>query len=96
MLRSGTTVGVNVEEANQAESKSDFIHKLAISNKEAHETHYWLRLLRDAGLLETRLAESLLTDCEELMRMLTASIKSSKKAQLLRFLTVGALSPSSS
>jgi four helix bundle protein len=91
ILRSGTSVGANVEEANQAESKTDFIHKLAISNKEAYETHYWLRLLRDADLLEARLAESLLNDCEELIRILTASIKSSKKAHLLRFLMLGGI-----
>jgi four helix bundle protein len=92
ILRSGTSIGANVEEANQAESKSDFIHKLAVSNKEAHETHYWLRLLRDAELLDTRLAASMLSDCEELMRILTASIKSSKKAQFLRvFLLAGTI-----
>jgi four helix bundle protein len=46
ILKSGTSVGANVEEANQGQSKSDFIHKLSISQKEAAETHYWLRLLR--------------------------------------------------
>jgi len=85
ILRSGTSVGANIEEANQAESKSDFIHKLSVSNKEAHETFFWLRLLRDAELLEPRLAESLLTDCDELIRLLIASIKSSKRNQNLRF-----------
>ena len=48
LLRSGTAIGALVEEANQAESKADFIHKLSIANKEASETHYWLRLLGDS------------------------------------------------
>ena len=47
VLRSGTSVGANIEEANQAQSRPDFIHKLSIANKEAFETSYWLRLLRD-------------------------------------------------
>lgn len=78
VLRSGTSVGANVEEAYQAESKADFIHKLAIANKEAFETHYWLRLLRDSGFLEGKLAESLLLDCDELQRILVSSIKTAK------------------
>jgi four helix bundle protein len=51
VLRSGTSIGANIEEANQAQSKADFIHKLSIANKEAFETNYWLRLLRDSNLL---------------------------------------------
>ena|SRR5688572_15628003 len=77
ILRSGTSIGAMVEEANQAESKADFIHKLSIANKEANETHYWLRLLRDSevDIDETTL---LLNDCEELLKLLTAIIKSTK------------------
>jgi four helix bundle protein len=78
VLRSGTSIGANVEEAYQGESKSDFIHKLSIANKEAFETHYWLRLLRDSVMLETKIAESLINDCDELQRMLVAAIKTSK------------------
>ncbi len=78
MLRSGTSVGANIEEANQAESKLDFIHKLAIANKEAFETHYWLRLLRDSNFLGDKLSQSLLDDCGELQRLLTSSIKTAK------------------
>lgn len=78
VLRSGTSIGANVEEAFQGESKSDFIHKLAIANKEAFETHYWLRLLRDSKLLTAKQAESLLVECDELQRMLVAAIKTSK------------------
>ncbi len=79
ILRSGTSIGANIEEANQAQSKIDFIHKLYIALKEAAETNYWLRLLRDSKLINKKLAESFLTDCEELQKMLTASIKTSKK-----------------
>jgi len=78
ILRSGTSIGANIEEAHQAESKADFIHKLAIANKEAFETHYWLRLLRDSDLLEAKIANSLLTDCDELQKFLVSSIKSAK------------------
>jgi len=79
ILRSGTSIGANIEEANQAQSKLDFIHKLSIALKEAAETNYWLRLLRDSKLIEQKLADSFLKDCEELQKMLTSSIKTSKK-----------------
>jgi four helix bundle protein len=78
MLRSGTAVGALIEEANQAESKSDFIHKLSIANKEANEVHYWIRLLKDSQLLDDKLADSFLDDCAELLKLLTASIKTTK------------------
>lgn len=78
LLRSGTSVGANIEEASQGESKADFIHKLAIANKEAVETNYWLRLLRDSEILEHATANSLLSDCRELERLLTSSLKTSK------------------
>ena len=78
ILRSGTSIGANIEEAFQGESKSDFIHKLAIANKEAFETHYWLRLLRDSDILEKKIADSLLADCNELQRLLVSSIKTAK------------------
>ena len=81
VLRSGTSIGANVEEASQAESKLDFIHKLAIANKEAFETRYWLRLLADSKLLTTKLASSLIADCDELQRILVASIKTLKRGK---------------
>lgn len=79
VLRSGTSIGANLAEGSQAESRSDFIHKLAISQKEAFETHFWLCLLRDSGLIGERQASSLLGDCEELQKLLTASIKTAKR-----------------
>jgi four helix bundle protein len=77
LLRSGTAIGALSEEAQQAESKPDFIHKLAIANKEAHETHYWLRLIRDSEL-ESNQVDVLIERSEELKRLLVSIIKSSK------------------
>ncbi len=79
ILRSGTSIGANIEEAGQAQSKTDFIHKLAIAQKEAAETNYWLRLLRDSEFLTDKQAESLLVDCEELQKLLASSIKTAKE-----------------
>ncbi len=78
ILRSGTSIGANVEEAGQGQSKADFIHKLSIAQKEAFETSFWLRLLRDSQYITENQASSRLTDCVELQKMLTASIRTSK------------------
>ncbi len=78
ILRSGTSIGANIAEGNQAQSKSDFVHKLSISHKESFETEYWLNLLRDAEYITEKQAESLMTDCQELQKILTASIKTAK------------------
>ncbi len=78
VLRSGTSIGANIEESVHAQSKVDFIHKLSIGQKEANETNYWLRLLRDSGYIEAKLVDSILCDCEEIQKMLAASIKTAK------------------
>lgn len=78
VLRSGTSIGLNVAEANQAQSKADFIHKLAIALKESFETDYWLNLLRDSECISGKQASSLLEDCQELQKLLTSSIKTAK------------------
>ena len=78
IIRSGTSIGANIEEGVQAQSKADFVHKLSIALKEASETNYWLRLLRDSDYLTEKQSESLLSDCEELQKLLTASIKTAK------------------
>lgn len=78
VLRSGTSIGANIEESVHAQSKIDFIHKLSIAQKEACETHYWIKLLRDSEYLDHKSSESLPTDCEEIQRLLTASIKTAK------------------
>ncbi len=78
VLRSGTSIGANIEESVHAQSKSDFIHKLSIAQKESSETNYWLRLLRDSDYLNDKLADSLLGDCEEIQKLLTSSLKTAK------------------
>jgi len=79
LLRAGTSIGANVAEAQQAQSRADFISKLSIALKEVSESDYWLRLLHATGYLETKEFMSISADCDELGRMLTAIIKSSKK-----------------
>ncbi len=78
LLRSGTAVGALIREAEHAESKADFIHKLAIALKEANETGYWLDLLNETGFLETQAYQSIKTDNIELLKLLTSIIKTSK------------------
>ena len=78
LLRSGTSIGANLSESQQAESRPDFIHKLSIALKEASETNYWLRLLHATDYISEREFQSLIADCQELERMLTSIIKSSK------------------
>ena len=79
LLRSGTAIGALVREADQAESKADFVHKLAISLKEANETEYWLQLLQQTDYLTSKESESLITDLKELLKLLTAIIKTTKQ-----------------
>lgn len=76
LLRSGTSIGANAEEAMGGSSKKDFKQKLRIAYREARETSYWLRLLKESELLENKLAESILTDCTEIIRILTAILNS--------------------
>jgi four helix bundle protein len=79
LLRSGTAIGALVREAEQAESKLDFIHKMAIALKEANETNYWILLLRETHYLTNKEAESLLSDTTELLKLLTSIIKTTKR-----------------
>ena len=79
LLRCGTSIGANISEAQQAQSRADFLAKLSISLKEASETNYWLRLLNATGFLSDPEFHSLITDCRELEKMLTAIIKTSKQ-----------------
>jgi four helix bundle protein len=78
LLRSGTSIGANTEEAIGAQSRSDFIHKFSIAYKESRETAYWLKLLKDARILEDKLAGSFIKDIEELKRILASILRSSK------------------
>ena len=74
LLRSGTSIGANIEEAIGGHSRKDFKHKLSISYKEARETHYWLRLLRDSDFINEDSAESLLNDCDELLKIIGSTL----------------------
>ena len=78
-LRAGTSIGANVAEANQAQSRPDFISKLSISLKECVETEYGTQLLSDSGYFTESQADSLLADCREVKAILIASIKSTKR-----------------
>lgn len=82
VLRSGTAIGALLEEATQAESKADFIHKLSIASKEANETKYWLFLLRDSDLILRIDADRHISDLEEIIKMLISSIKTLKSKKL--------------
>ena len=78
LLRSGTSVGANVEESIGGQSDKDFYAKLNIAYKEARETHYWLRLLNDTHYLSEKESTSLLTDCDELLKIIGSIIKTMK------------------
>ncbi|MFT3912176.1 MAG: four helix bundle protein [Ferruginibacter sp.] len=85
LLRAGTSIGANVEEAIGAQSKADFIHKLSIAYKEARETSYWLRLLRDSGMIENKLCTSFIKDSEEIKKILTAILIATKNNKPINF-----------
>ena len=78
ILRSGTSIGANIAESVRAESTADFVHKLSISRKEAEESLYWLELLFEGDYIEENLFNSMKCDCEELLKLLTSIIKSSR------------------
>jgi len=80
LLRSGTSIGANVSEAQSAFTKKDFINKLGISLKESRETEYWLRLLKESEVISLKEFNSLFSDCEEISKLLTSIIKSSKSS----------------
>ena len=79
LLRAGTSIGANIAEAEQAQSKADFVSKMNIALKEAVETNYWLRLLQATDYLSETEFTSIHSDCRELEKMLTAIVKSSKQ-----------------
>jgi len=78
ILRSGTSIGANIEEGIGGQSKADFVSKINIAYKEARETNYWIRLLRDTEYLDSKLAESFLIDCEEIQKLLSSILITSK------------------
>ena len=79
LLRSGTAIGALVREAEYAESKVDFIHKLSIALKEANETDYWIELLYQSQLIDKNGYESIKPDIVELLKLLVSVVKTSKR-----------------
>jgi four helix bundle protein len=79
VLRSGTSTGANIEEAIGSQSSKEFYAKLSIAYREARETHYWIRLLRDSNTITHKAAASMLNDCNELLRIITSIRKTLKK-----------------
>ena len=79
LLRSGTSIGANIAEAQQAQSKADFVAKLSIALKETTEAKYWIRLMSATGYLSEQEYRSIVSDCVELEKMLVASVKTSKE-----------------
>jgi four helix bundle protein len=79
MLRSGTSVGALVREAEQAQSKADFISKMNIALKEANETEYWLMLLKDSDFIDEKSFESIHHDCAEVVKLLIAIVRTTKE-----------------
>jgi len=79
LLRSGTTIGALVCEAEYAQSTPDFISKMSISLKEANETEYWLLLLNKSDFINDEVFNSMILDCKELLKLLISTINTSKK-----------------
>lgn len=79
VLRSGTSIGANVSEAQSAFTKKDFINELGIALKESRETEYWLKLFKESEVITEKEFQSLYKDCEELSKLLTSIIKTSKE-----------------
>lgn len=79
VLRAGTSIGANVEEALAGISRPDFVAKMGIASKEARETYYWLRLLRDSKIVPSAQIAPLIEESEELLRILIAIVKTSQK-----------------
>lgn len=80
ILRSGTSVGALVKEAEHAQSKADFINKMNIALKEANETEYWLMLLKDSKYMDEKSYRSIHPDCAELIKLLASIVKTSKRS----------------
>ena len=83
LLRSGTSIGANVEEAIAAQSRKDFIHKMSIASKESRETRYWLRLLDRSKLVETDYATAL-NNAEHILNILTKIVKTTSESVSLK------------
>jgi four helix bundle protein len=83
-LRSSTSIGANVNESQEAVSSADFINKLSIALKEARETVYWLKLLAESNYLEKEVCMKLISDCEEIMKIIRSIILTIKQKSAKR------------
>jgi len=81
LLRSGTSIGANTEEAQAGQSKADFIAKMSIARKESRETLYWLRLLEATNLVDENMISEIIKESDELVRILTSIVKSAQKGK---------------
>lgn len=81
VLRSGTSIGANYREANRAESRPDFLHKLGVSTKESAETEFWLELINESKHLQTPGTPELLQEADELIAILTTIARNTKRNQ---------------
>ncbi len=81
ILRSGTSIGANINEAQYGNSRADFVSKLHIALKETAETEYWLHVLKKSEYLDENMAASLVNDCLEIKRILIASINTAKEGK---------------
>jgi len=80
LVRSGTSPGANVEEGLAGESRKDFVSKFSIALKESREAHFWLRILRDTGFIDENTAHEYLTECEEIIKIPTSIVKTTKNS----------------
>lgn len=83
IIRAGTSIGANIEEALAGQSRKDFVSKMAIASKEAREINYWLRLLIESSILSNKMGCSLLGESEELVKMLTSIVKTSQSPKVI-------------
>ena len=84
IVRSGTSIGANINEANYAQSRADFISKMHIALKETAETEFWIKLLILSGYISGHSSDSILAECLELKRLLVATLNTAKKAASLQ------------
>jgi four helix bundle protein len=81
LLRSGTSIGANVEEALAGQSRNDFSAKMCIASKEARETNYWLRLIKDSEIFDKQKTQKLIEESEELIKILSSIVKTVKESK---------------
>ena len=82
LLRSGTSIGANIREAHREQSRADFVSKMNISLKEACESEYWIELLYESGYIEEKEALSIQSECKELIKLLTAIVKTTSTSPI--------------